>query len=73
VPGEVSIGINVCAMISDAIMATTIGMATCERKIVIWLRSPNSIGRNTTIDVAVPANVAMPTSRTPASVAPAGS
>jgi hypothetical protein len=68
----ISIGISVCAMISDAIIATTIGIATCVRKIVIWLRDPKRMGRNTTMHVAVPASVATPTSRTPASVALSG-
>ena len=68
----VSIGTMVCAITSEAHIATTIGIATWVRKIVIWLRSPNRIGRNTTTQVAVPASVAMPTSRTPARVAAPG-
>src|SRR5688572_4495483 len=62
-------GISVWAMISDATMATQIGMATCVSHIEIWLLLLNRMGRNTTTQVAVPANVATPTSFTPASVA----
>ena len=69
---EVSIGTIVCAIRSEAHIATTMGTATCARKIVSWLRSPKRIGRKTTTQVAVPASVATPTSRTPASVAAAG-
>ena len=69
---EVTIGISVCAMISEATMATQIGIAACVSQIEIWLLEPNRIGRNTTTQVAVPASVATPTSLTPASVAACG-
>ncbi len=60
-----SIGIRVCATTSDATIATTIGIATCTRKIDISFFSPNTIGRKTMIVDSVPASTATPTSRTP--------
>ena len=67
-----SIGISVCATTSDATIATTIGIATCTRKIDISFFSPNTIGRKTMVVDSVPASTATPTSRTPASVAGTG-
>ena len=67
-----SIGISVCATTSDASIATTIGTATCTRKIDIWFFSPNTSGRKTIVVENVPASVATPTSLTPASVASSG-
>ncbi len=67
-----SIGSSVCAITSEASIATTIGTATCTRKIDIWLRSPNTSGRKTMTIENVPASVATPTSFTPASVDSSG-
>ena len=69
---EVSSGMSVCAITSEAIIANTIGIATCVRKIEIWLFAPNTIGRNTITVAAVPAIVATPTSLTPVTVARTG-
>src|SRR6187455_3517203 len=69
---EVAIGISVCAMMSEATIATQIGMAACVSQIEIWLLEPKRMGRNTTTQVAVPASVATPTSLTPSSVAARG-
>ncbi len=67
-----AIGISVCAMISEAIIATQIGIATWVSQMEIWLLLLNRMGRKTTTQVAVPASVATPTSFTPASVAACG-
>ncbi len=67
-----SIGIRVCATTSEASIATTIGIATCTRKIDISFFSPKTIGRKTMMVESVPASTATPTSLTPASVAGTG-
>ena len=67
-----SIGSSVWAITSEASMATTIGTATCTRKIDISFFWPKTSGRNTITIENVPASVARPTSRTPASVDSSG-
>jgi len=67
-----SIGISVWATTSEASIATTMGTATCTRKMDIWFFSPNTSGRKTMMVEQVPARVATPTSFTPAMVASNG-
>ena len=64
-----SIGTSVCAISNDASKATIMVIATCVRKTMMSVLTPNIIGANTTTVVAVPAIMARPTSFTPFIVA----